>query len=350
MRASVTVHSGTTMLARLTVGVVALLLVPVLGGDLQLLGRAHAQTAAPVPAGTATAVTTSPTDPDAAITARTAHIVVSPQPEIGAVGVIEVWVIRNETDRTRVAGPSGFTLRFELPLGAQSISVRDPSRQVPATLDGLLLSISDPFPPGEREVVIDYVMPYSDGEFELNRVAPLPTDELRLLVMGEGAVVESPDLPDLSTSDFSGQPVAIASGGGLAAGAPVRVRVTGLPAAGSAAPGAAMPLRAPPLDQRLLPAMALIVALAGGIVALNYSNRTNPGRDRRYARQAAVERERVLAALAELDTANAGLSGDDLDYSRRRAVLLDRALALTRQRDMLADRRPDSRGRRRRHK
>ncbi len=271
-------------------------------------------------------------EPDEAVdlVIRTAHVVVSPAPEQGAAFLTEVWVIRNDTDRTRVAGQDGAVLWFDLPPGARSIDVRDPRVRASAKFEDNILFDREPVPPGEREVVLTYEVPYGGMEFTFSRTLPLPVAELQLMVIAPGAVVDSPMLPEQGTTELNGRPVVRAGGSDLAAGSVIEALIRGLPKASGGGASSLRSQQLPVVDQRPLAVVVLVIALVGMLLAVRYPDLSKtPGVSRRRTDRLSVERADVLDELARLERRCSGGTVSGEEYARLRPALMERALALT---------------------
>jgi hypothetical protein len=242
-----------------------------------------------------------------------------------------MWTVLNDGDSTRVAGDGGDTLRFELLPGARAVDVGDLRMRGTASLVNGILHDRLAVPPGEREVVITYEVPYVGRVLEIERAFDLPTAEFRLLVTGEGVGIESQDLEAPEAIPVEGRAVIGARAGDLAPGARIRARVTGLPAIRAGDPRAVVRALPPPLvDPVWLAAGVLALTAAGVVAVVLYPGRGGwqPVAARR--RRLADERRRIVAALARLDGELAAGGVDGGAYARRRAELMDRAMAVAR--------------------
>lgn len=272
-------------------------------------------------------------DPSPAVTlsARIGQIALVPRPEEGRAEVVEVWVLRNDSDWVRGPDASGETLRFSLPEGAQQARFDDPRAQAAARTGDDYLATAWPIPPGEQQLMLGYSLPYAGDTLELARRLDLDTGQLDLNVVGEGLRVASEALPELRSEPRGGQTVTMASGRDLPAGSRVLARIEGLPEA-AAGVGAAMmpPIPAPTFTPELLAALALLVGGAGLAAVLAFPRLRGSALAARRGETLAEERRRLVAAIAALDLRRQAGQISPEAYRDRRAALLDRALAIAR--------------------
>lgn len=260
------------------------------------------------------------------VAARSAHLVLEPVPERGVVAVTEMWALANDTDRVRVDDGEG-TARFRLPTGAHALSVDDARVRARATIEEGTLVDHVSIPPGGRDVVFRYDLPYRGRGLAFERPMDLPAAELRLLVTAPGASIRAPGFPPSSVATFGEATFAVTAAEDLAADAVLAVEVTGLPAADpppGAAPDVVVPYRAPAIGTEALALLAVIVAGVGvgfALLAPGWAGRTGDPSDA-YAR--------VVQAIADLDERHERGEVAPARYAEQRAALIDRALALAR--------------------
>lgn len=269
---------------------------------------------------------------DVPLRVRSAHLVLSPDPEAGLLRVAEVWVVANESDRARVAGADSAVLRLPLPSDQRGLRLEDARMRSVDQLEGSVLVDRVPVPPGEREIVLSYDLPYSGTTAQLARTIPLATGALRVMAVGDGVEIVSPQLPDLRTTEIQGRPVVEAAGSDLAEGASVAVAVTGLPPSS----GAAAQQMSAPAVRRLVdqPALSTLALLLGGLalaVALLYPElavrRQGGGAEARLVQR----RSRLVDQLAELDRRHRAGQLGDAEHAERRTVLMQQAIAVSRE-------------------
>ncbi len=281
---------------------------------------------------------------DVALAVGAARIVVIPRPADGVLDVAEAWTIRNASDRTRVAAGGGATLRLPLLPGAFEIQIDDFRVSGSARLEGGAVVSDVPVPPGDLPVIIGYTAPYDGTTVAIDRRLDWPVDALDVVVAGDGVGIAGGGLTAGAPTTLGERgPAATARGTGLAAGARLRIALTGLPEPAAAAAD-------PRLTRPLAPAVvgptgviaagtgfALVAALLG--IAVPLWRRRGAGR-RRAGRWLHDERRRLVDEIARLDRmaavspeAAAGLAG-------RRARLVDRALAVSRALSEMGEERP----------
>jgi hypothetical protein len=280
-------------------------------------------------------------DAKATVDMRTGHVVLMPAAAEGVLHVAEAWVIRNQTDRTRVVGNSGAVLRLPLLSGARQVEVQDPHLQSVSSIEGDTFIDGAAIPPGEQQVVVLYDVPYASSAYTLTRNLVLPTEQFRLLVVASDAAVASTVLTATERSTIGGEPVLAATGTNLAAGTRVQVRITGLPPSQVSTEAAVMPLPAPVVPAEVLAMTALIVTLAGTGLAIAYARPTTRNMARREARLAAG-REQVVRDLAALERQRAEGAIRADAYAQRRSRLMAQALALSAAQPLREQMRPRS--------
>jgi hypothetical protein len=183
------------------------------------------------------------------------HLVVAPPGPEGSRGILDLIVLRNAGQRTRVAPdtvrptwsgalPSG-TLGLEI--GAGEFSDSSVARR------GDRLLFFAPFPPGEKQIVAEYLVPA--GARETRLPFDQPAALLNVLVAESGADVSGPGIAFADTQVIEGRSYRRFTGS-VAAGSTIRI---GFPGAGLA-------------SRWVLPALVAVVAgaliLAGVWAAL----------------------------------------------------------------------------------
>lgn len=280
------------------------------------------------------ALTVYETAEDVPVRVRLGHVVVAPDPEAGVLQVTEVWVVANDSDRALVAGADNETLRFPLPPGLVEIRLEDARMRSADRMEGDTLIDTLPVPPGEREVIISYDLGYDGTAATLERVTPLDTAELRLLVPGSDVRVESAALTERTMRDVQGRPMVELSGRALGQGEKVAVSFSNLPvssgAARSQAGGMPRPVAAAALGQTQLAIVGVILALLALAVALLYPALLDRQLLGDPAARLANERASLVREMAALDRRAAAGAVDQATYARNRARLLDRAVMVAR--------------------
>ncbi len=242
---------------------------------------------------------TSSTEP--AIVLEERHVVIRQRGDEGARRVIELLVLGNRGTKTRIAAdtsrpvwvgplPAG-AIQFEV--GESDVSAEAVSRR------GDLVAVTAPIPPGQRQILLSYLLPGALTEVRIPLAQPVA--RFNVLLEDTTATVEGPleargveELDDLVFRRYAAD--------AIAAGAPVDVRF------------AQPPFRVADLWWLLVPVAAL--ALFGGLYLWW----------RRTGGAIGADDPDVLAArIAALDEQYAG--ADDESYRKRRAVLKARLQA-----------------------
>jgi len=295
-------------------------------GNASTSGLADADSSVPVDAEGRVELTVFEGSSDVEIRALALHTVIVPRPEAGVAEVVERWVLDNRSTSARTAsGPDDPTVRYGLLPGAHGLRFNDGMMRREARFEGDTLLEFVPVPPGGREAILIYEVPYRGTELDISRDSNMPIDIVTLVVSDPGAVVESPGLPQREAVEIMGRAALRFSGGGVTDGERIVGRVVGLPEARSndiVDAAAAIPATEPIIDQThiawggaLLGGLAILMA---SVLPLLRSRGGGPGKDidRAIGALVALERERERGDLSPND------------YSRRRAKLLDAAISL----------------------
>jgi hypothetical protein len=240
---------------------------------------------------TALAIVVSDTSSVVPVELEARHLVVAEPGQDGNRGVLDLIILRNRGDRTRVAAdsthpswstplPSG-TFGFEP--GEGDISP-DALRRV-----GNRLELLAPIAPGEKQLILQYGLPASTRNVELPFEEP--ADLVNVLVADRGARVSGGGLVPADTEVIQGRTYRRWMGP-VTAGATVRIRLGG---AGQA-------------PRWVLP--VLVAALAAGLLvaALRVFQARQPAVAPVSA--GAVDADTLLERLAQLDTRYAGRESD----------------------------------------
>ena len=239
-----------------------------------------------------------------AITTAQRHIVVRRPEEDGSRRVVELIVLSNAGSQTRIAPDSTQPVwQASLPRGAVQLEVGESDVSTEAvTLRGTVLAVSAPVPPGEKQVVVSYLLPRSARELDL--LLDQPVLRLNILVEDSAASVTSGPVAAMGLSEMEGASFARFDGAAPDAGARVRIAFGGGPGIGADS------------------LWWVVVVLAGGAFAATFLLRT---------RRAAVPVRAVdpTALAAELAAIQAALAARDRPlgdeeraaYERRRAFL-----------------------------
>ena len=151
-----------------------------------------------------------------------------------ALSIMEMGAVVNGGDRTFAADPSvtgsARTLRFNLPTGAIDVTPQTglPADSLESTADGF--ASTDPVRPGRREIAFSYDLPYTASSLELTRTFAFPVGTFTLYLPStvDAIVPNGVALP--GTAELGGRQFRQYAVTGVAPGAEVRFRLTGLPA------------------------------------------------------------------------------------------------------------------------
>ena len=216
----------------------------------------------------------------------------------------ELYDVENTGQRTLVAGSSGTTFPLALPAGAVNVRFQDDLDEQKIR-DGDQLRIGLPWPPGHRQLLLSYDLPYR-GQASLTRVWPYPVSDANVLVADVGLQVQAEGLQAKpATQPSAGVNYLTYAAQTLPAGRPVTVRLSGTPslqpASGSASGTSAVGVRVQPSYQSSLRWIGVglaLLALASALAWPRLRRATVGGPSRTD-----VERERLLDRLADLDDA-----------------------------------------------
>jgi hypothetical protein len=219
------------------------------------------------------------------------HLVLAPPGADGSRSVLDLIVLRNPGDRTRVA-PDTVRPSWSGPLPGGTVGLEvgegEFSARAVARRDGRLLFFA-PFPPGEKQVVVEYLLP--SGARETRLTFDQPAGLVNVLVAEPGVEVSGPGIAFADTQVIDGRSYRRWTGA-LAAGTAVRIAFPGLPAA----------------VRWVLPALVAIVA--GVLVAAGATALRRPAVAGGAAGTAAATADGLLARLATLDVEYGGREAD----------------------------------------
>ncbi len=241
---------------------------------------------------TALAIVVSDTSSAAPVGLEARHLVVAEPGQDGNRGVLDLIILRNQGDRTRVADdsthpswsaplPSG-TFGFEPGEGDVS---PDALRRV-----GNRLELIAPIAPGEKQLIIQYGLPASNRSMELPFEEPAGL--VNVLVADRGARVSGGALVPADTEVIQGRTYHRWMGA-VPAGATVRIRLAG-------------PGQAPRWVLPVLVAALAVVLLVGALRVLD----ARPQPEAVPGSAGAVDADTLLERLAQLDAHYAGREPD----------------------------------------
>lgn len=291
-------------------------------------------------------------DVDVRVTAL--HAVLAPVPQRGLVEVVERWSVEADGDRTRVSsGADDPTAVFGLLSGARNLRVHGGAPVGAMRLEGETMLDLRPVPPGGRDVVLIYDLPYESETLELRRALPRALEAQTMTVSDPNAVAEAEWAVRRERVELLGQDVEQLLGGPFSEGEVIAVRLDGLtaPAADAVAGGLGQATAVPAVrivSQRSIAragligvGLAIAVALVyplieGGAVRIR-PRRPGPARSGRIARTER-RREQVLEELLNLERQSAAGEIAPNAYARRRAELIGTGIALEEALEALRDR------------
>jgi hypothetical protein len=143
---------------------------------------------------------------------------------------LEMFYILEISNTARTPVDIGGPVLIDLPREARGATVMQGSTPQ-ASAKGSRVTVLGPFPPGITAVSIGFEMPYSGPVARIEQRWPIALPQITVLVAREaGLDVRSPQFTDTrEMQGDNGQPLVLATGGGLAAGASLAFEVFGLP-------------------------------------------------------------------------------------------------------------------------
>ena len=172
-----------------------------------------------------------------AITVVLDHLAVEVDEGAQTLQILNYVKLHNGGDRTLVAEVATAmasdppAVRLPLPKGATNISPMEGLIQENLSLTDDALADNTPFPPGDREVVVAYELPYSSASYVLERSVLYPTDKLTVLMPTGTVQLDSAQLPNRNETEMGGTKYVVMSGENLTAATPVQLALSGLPKA-----------------------------------------------------------------------------------------------------------------------
>lgn len=202
------------------------------------------------------------TTDDSAIRIERLHIVFDVVP--GQAQVAELYILSNTGDRTFVGTPEEGTLQIPVPSEALDVQpAGDPARYL-ALADGI--ADTTPIRPGvsSAESVIVYDLPY-DGDLELSRPMPYPTDRINIFVPETGLELSGEGVQAGELFQAQNTTMRTYLAGELDTGQRLVMRLSGQPSMTGPAANAAQPSASPQPSQTqgiIIGAVTLAAALA----------------------------------------------------------------------------------------
>jgi hypothetical protein len=266
------------------------------------------------------------------------------QPHQGGVLVGELYRITHSGDRVyaggdQVAPGKRAVLSFEVPAEAQSLVLDggEIGDRFIRTEDGVVDTL--PLAPGGRQILMRYLLPYTGAKAELAHALPYPVDKLNVLVTA-GPTVQT-DLQDLGQQTVNEAQWNSFGADSLPAGQEISLRLSGLErsSASETRPAGASGISTVVLSYHpaLLAGVAALAVLVVGLVLAAYLLRkpssapetpvSQTTASARSVDDLALERQQLLASIAQLDDRFAAAELDEQRYqsqrtAQKRALLL----------------------------
>ena len=164
---------------------------------------------------------TSSTDPVVEVSQR--HVIVRRPTADGARQVLELLVLRNAGERTRIAPDTARPVwQGALPLGAIQLEVGESDVSAEAVYRrGDSIAVAAPVPPGEKQVVVSYLLPRARRALDLR--VDHPVTRFDVLAEESGATLEGDALEALGSETIEGMSFVRFARSDLAAGTRVVV-------------------------------------------------------------------------------------------------------------------------------
>lgn len=229
------------------------------------------------------------------------RIIIAPADE--SVSIYYLLDIVNNA-RVPVNPPNGFT--FEMPAGATGTTLLEGSSPA-AAVKGPVVTVSGPFAPGRTFLQVACNLPVTSGSLDVRQQFPAALEQLSVFVRKMGEMkLSSPQLASQQDTPVSGETFIAASGGAVAAGQPIVLRLDGLPHH-SAAP------------------RWIALSLAGGIIVLGAWLASRPDMaEARLAERKRLQtrRDKLFGDLVRLENDHrAGKIAEGRYVSRREEIM-----------------------------
>jgi hypothetical protein len=145
---------------------------------------------------------TSSTTPVVEVAQR--HVIVRRPAADGARQVLELLVLRNSGERTRVSPDTGRPVwQGALPIGAIQLEVGESDVSAEAVYRrGDSIAVAAPVPPGEKQVVVSYLLPRARRALDLRVDQPIA--RLNVLAEESGTTLEGDALETMGTETMEG--------------------------------------------------------------------------------------------------------------------------------------------------
>lgn len=132
------------------------------------------------------------------------HVIVRRPEDPGSRRVLELLVLVNSGDRTRVAPDTSRPVwQGRLPRGATGFQVGEGDVSTEAVFRrGDAIAVAAPIPPGEKQILVSYVLPLNVDELEIE--ADQPIGRLNLLLEDSAATVSGGPLVAMGVEELEG--------------------------------------------------------------------------------------------------------------------------------------------------
>lgn len=248
----------------------------------------------------------------------------------GTIGILELIILRNDSDRTFLLPPDALILqmpRFGIPVGYRGLRVESnlPSGGVWNGDDGF--AISNAIPPGQYQVMASYELDYVGEALDFSRPMPLGAEVVRFLVPPEIGRVNGTGLSLTDPTSLGGQDYIVFAGSGYAHNSDMTITLAGLENGSSATS----------IDLVSTGVPALIGVL--GLALLAYAFIIRKRRPSATAAAPEPTRIEVLEQIADLDDLHEAGEINDSEHSLRRGELLESVATIENEADAPESRR-----------
>lgn len=240
------------------------------------------------------AIVVSDTSSRAPVELAGRHLVIGSPRRDGSRPALELLVLRNRSDRTRVAPDSTTpTWTVSLPPGSLGLEVQPGDYSADAVVRrGDRLALMGAVAPGDKQIVVEYLLPAGLESLEVPMEQGAET--VNVLVADRDARVEGPGLAPADSQRIEGRTYRHWSGA-VPAGSTIRIRLS----------------RAGPVPSWVLPALvaalaAALLGAAGGAALRGRAARPSPAPAAAPAPIPGPGADALITRLAELDLRYAG--------------------------------------------
>ena len=174
-------------------------------------------------------------------TVKMQHVML--EPSVDGVRVMEMLAVDNPTDRAWIGTPPGVdgkrrTLAFSLPAGAKDISFGGALHDCCTTVEDGKVFDSMALVPGVSQYRIGYTLPVNNGKADIAFTTIAPVAHLMVFLPDDGTTVKADGIADGGVADMGGGKTRFYRAGDVAAGAVVKLNISGITARVTAKAGA----------------------------------------------------------------------------------------------------------------